>query len=48
LVSQLDDIQSKRIIVAGFGDSHPLKGIDAADGRNRRVEIQFGILSAQQ
>lgn len=46
LISQLDEAQSKRVIVAGFGDSHPLKGIESADGRNRRVEIQFAILSA--
>ncbi|MCU4581272.1 OmpA family protein [Acinetobacter gyllenbergii] len=45
LISQLNDIQSKRIVVAGFGDSHPLKGIDSKDGRNRRVEIQFTITS---
>ncbi len=41
LISQLDAAQSKRVIVAGFGDSRPLQGIEPTDGRNRRVEIQF-------
>lgn len=43
LISNLDAIQSKKIIVAGFGDSHPLKGMNSTDGRNRRVEIQFAV-----
>lgn len=41
LITNLNGEQSKRIIVAGFGDSHPLDGIPPTDGRNRRIEIQF-------
>lgn len=47
LIFKLDQAQSKKIIVAGFGDSHPLKGMDSTDGRNRRVEIQFAISTVQ-
>ncbi|MCB1659853.1 MAG: OmpA family protein [Pseudomonadales bacterium] len=44
LISKLDELKSKRIIVAGFGDSHTLSNLEPTDGRNRRVEIQFSIL----
>lgn len=47
LISKLDQSQSKKIIVAGFGDSHTLEGMDSTDGRNRRVEIQFSVLSGK-
>lgn len=43
LVSSLDADQSSRIIVAGYGDSRLIKGIDPKDGKNRRVEIRFSI-----
>jgi chemotaxis protein MotB len=45
LISNLDDASAKRIIVAGFGDSHPLKGVEPTDAKNRRVEIQFALQS---
>jgi len=41
LIANLNDQQSHRVIVAGFGDSQPLKGISPSDERNRRVEVQF-------
>ena len=34
---------SKRIIVAGYGDSRPLRGIPLDSGANRRVEIHLSI-----
>lgn len=44
LVSKLDSIQSKRVIVAGFGDSHLIEDLNPNDARHRRVEIQFAVL----
>ncbi|MNV69361.1 Chemotaxis protein LafU [compost metagenome] len=41
LIANLNDRQSHRVIVAGFGDSQPLHGISPGDERNRRVEVQF-------
>lgn len=41
LIQMLDEQQAKRVIVAGFGDSQPLPGIEPGDERNRRVEVQF-------
>ncbi|ENA27885.1 hypothetical protein HMPREF1487_09068 [Pseudomonas sp. HPB0071] len=41
LIALLDEAQAKQVIVAGFGDSQPLPGIDPGDERNRRVEVQF-------
>ena len=41
LISNLNESEAKRVIVAGFGDSRPIEGLDPTDGRNRRVEIQF-------
>lgn len=41
LIANLNNIQSHRVIVAGFGDSQPLSGISPGDERNRRVEVQF-------
>lgn len=32
---------ARRVIVAGYGDSQPLPGLDASDERNRRVEVRF-------
>lgn len=43
LVSNLNSKQSSRIIVAGYGDSRLIEGIEPEDGRNRRVEIRFSI-----
>lgn len=41
LIGLLPELSSKRVIVAGYGDSHPLASIPVTDGRNRRVEIVF-------
>lgn len=41
LIGQLSELDSRRLIVAGYGDSHPLANIPVTDGRNRRVEIVF-------
>jgi chemotaxis protein MotB len=43
LIGNLDSDTARRIIVAGYGDSSPLAGIDPADARNRRVEVQLTI-----
>lgn len=43
IISNLDSKDANRVIVAGYGDSRPLNGIDPSDGRNRRVEIQFAV-----
>lgn len=32
---------ARRVVVAGYGDSHPLHGFDPSDERNRRVELRF-------
>ena len=32
---------ARRVVVAGYGDSHPLSGLDPSDERNRRVELRF-------
>lgn len=32
---------SRRVIVAGYGDSQPLPGLLPSDERNRRVEVRF-------
>lgn len=43
LTSGLDARAAGRVIVAGFGDSKPLPGVDPADPRNRRVEVSFSM-----
>lgn len=43
LASDLHDLETKRIVVAGFGDSQPLDGIPPEDARQRRVEIRLVI-----
>ncbi|MDH5859194.1 OmpA/MotB family protein [Lampropedia aestuarii] len=43
LVGALNEQEAKRIIVAGYGDSSPLPGVDPADARNRRVEVQLAL-----
>lgn len=43
LASNLQEIDAKRIVVAGFGDSQPLAGIPHEDARQRRVEIRLVI-----
>lgn len=34
---------SKRIVVAGFGDSQPLSGLPSDDPRQRRIEVRFVV-----
>lgn len=41
LIGSLDAETARRIVVAGYGDSRPLNGLDPKDARNRRVEVQF-------
>jgi chemotaxis protein MotB len=43
ILGELDDVKARRIVVAGYGDSHPLPGIDPSNGRNRRIEIRFNL-----
>ena len=43
LVGQLDTSIAKRIIVAGYGDSQPIKGISPEDDANRRVEVRLAL-----
>lgn len=43
IVGNIDEATARRIIVAGYGDSSPLPGIDPADARNRRVEVQLTL-----
>lgn len=43
LIGTLDGQAARRVVVAGYGDSHPLPGLEPADPRNRRVEVQFLI-----
>jgi len=48
LIGKLDLGVARRVVVAGYGDSRPLPGIDPADSKNRRVEVQFLIESEPQ
>jgi chemotaxis protein MotB len=41
LIGALDSDTTRRIVVAGYGDSRPLAGINPSDSRNRRVEVLF-------
>lgn len=41
LIGELDASAAQRIVVAGYGESRPLPGIDPADSQNRRVEVRF-------
>jgi len=43
LIGTLDTATAQRIVVAGYGDSRPLSGVNPADARNRRVEVQLTI-----
>lgn len=43
LQEELESDTARRVIVAGYGDSHPLKNYAPADRRNRRVEVRFTI-----
>jgi chemotaxis protein MotB len=41
LIGNLTSTEAKRVIVAGYGDSHPLEKVAPSDASNRRVEIHF-------
>ncbi|MBN3757448.1 OmpA family protein [Paraburkholderia sp. Tr-20389] len=41
LIGTIDEVAARRIVVAGYGESRPLQGLDPADPKNRRVEVQF-------
>lgn len=41
LLGELDEKYGNRIIVAGYGYSKPLKGLDPSNAANRRIEIRF-------
>lgn len=43
IIGNLNEATARRIIVAGYGDSSPLPGINPADARNRRVEVQLTL-----
>lgn len=41
LTAGLDVTASRRVVVAGFGDSQPLPGIPPEDSRQRRIEVRL-------
>ena len=41
LIGEIAEDQARRVIVAGYGDSHPLGTVPPSDSRNRRVEVHF-------
>lgn len=41
LIGGIANNQARRVIVAGYGDSHPLDNVSPSDPRNRRVEVHF-------
>ena len=43
LIGKLSEKETRRLIVAGYGDSQPLDNLNSEDPKNRRVEIQFTI-----
>ncbi|AOZ04702.1 OmpA/MotB family protein [Cupriavidus malaysiensis] len=43
LIGKLGSQVAKRVVVAGFGDSHPLANVASEDARNRRVEVRFVV-----
>ncbi len=45
LIGTLNNSLSRRIIVAGYGDSQPLKGIPPENAMNRRVEVRFTVVA---
>ena len=41
LIDGIESVEARRVIVAGYGDSQPLKDMTPSDPRNRRVEVHF-------
>ena len=48
LTAGLDEAASRRVVVAGFGDSQPLAGIAPEDSRQRRIEVRLVIPDGTQ
>jgi chemotaxis protein MotB len=48
LIGALDPKAARRVIVAGYGESRPLPGLDPRDSKNRRVEVQFMVENTDQ
>jgi len=48
LIGALDPKVARRVVVAGYGESRPLPGLDPGDSKNRRVEVQFMVEDAGQ
>lgn len=46
LIGTLDPKEARRVVVAGYGESRPLSGVDPKDPKNRRVEVQFLVEDA--
>lgn len=43
LIGAIDADTARRVVVAGYGESKPLAGLNPADPKNRRVEVLFMI-----
>lgn len=43
IVGGLDTASSKRVVVAGYGDSQPIPGIAPEDAQQRRIEVRWVI-----
>ncbi|MDD2729044.1 OmpA family protein [Malikia sp.] len=48
LVGDVADDQAGRVIVAGYGDSHPLDNVQPSDSKNRRVEVHFVLQESRK
>ena len=46
LTRGLDGSSSKRVVVAGYGDSQPLSGVEPEDSRQRRIEVRLVLPEA--
>lgn len=47
LISGLDEEASRRVVVAGYGDSQPLSGLDPGDSKQRRVEVRIVLVDEE-
>jgi chemotaxis protein MotB len=41
LLTVLSEADSRRVVVAGYGESQPLPGLSPGDARNRRIEVRL-------
>jgi len=41
LTSEMAEAESRRVVVAGFGESQPLIGVPPEDSRQRRIEVRL-------